>query len=514
MSVEKSNRFITQLGLFLAIALYIAVRFWGLTDSCLWFDEIFSIHAANHHLSDAAPIPGLLDFVAQDLIHPPLFYLLLKFWIFFADGESLLWLRLFPVFFSILALLPLLLLCRELKFTTLEKTTAITFLAVNGSLIKYSQEVRMYSVLSCLSLFSIWLFARFLNTTRKSTFFWLFFVNLLLVYTHYFGWLVVVSEVFAVLLWRREFLKRFIAGFLFLAICFAPWAFAVLNAAQSNTGLKQNIGWAAKPGLAKLLSFIFSLHEPFYYQQHSLEAPNLLLISLPFAFVCISAMIFALCVEKETFVFRLLAVFVIVPVFIAFIASWLLPYSVWGIRHLIIIFAPYSLIVALSLNRLRPIGLKIGAFCLLGLLIFAGCAFHFGRTKNVNIWCGWEELAKQAIEKEVAFENLTVYAFEDLVAYHLWFATKYDQRINIVAVKDFPGIEEDKAYFLPRGFEEVKIMDKNAIAGDQFWIAFRSKIWNPSHPLIQDLTMRGYKFGKPLEFKAGPETAFLVKFKK
>jgi uncharacterized membrane protein len=507
MSFDTNNKFVSQFGVFLAVVLYIGARLWGLTDSCLWFDEIFSVHAALHPWSD------LLQFVRLDLIHPPLFYALLKIWIA-AGGESLAWLRLFPVFFSVLALAPLLLLCRELKFSATEKITSVTLLAVNGLLVKYSQEVRMYSVLFCLSLFSIWLFVRLLNANRKSTFFWLFFVNLLLVYTHYFGWLVVISELLVLLFWRRKFLKRFAIGFGFLAICFAPWAFAVVDAARANAGLKQNIGWAAKPTLANVLSFIFSLHEPFYYQQNSLEAPNLLLISLPFAFVCFGAIVFTVFVEKETFVFRLLAVFAAAPLVIAFVASWVLPYSVWGIRHLIIIFAPLSLLVAFSLNRLRPAVVKIAAFGLLGLLILAGCAFHFARTNNVNIWCGWEDLTKQGIESQVGNESLTVYAFEDLVAYHLWFATKFNERIRVVAVKDFPGIEEDKAYFLPRGFDDVEVADKAALSGDRFWIAFRDKTWNPKHPLLQDLTARGYKLGAPLEFKAKGETAFLVKVEK
>ena len=129
---------------------YLALRLWGLADSCLWFDEIFSVHAARHAWSD------ILWFVAQDLIHPPLFYLLLKAWISIG-GEGLCWLRLFPVVFSLLALIPFYLLCRELKlkFTTI--LFALVFLSVNGALIKYAQEVRMYSVLLFLSLVSIWL---------------------------------------------------------------------------------------------------------------------------------------------------------------------------------------------------------------------------------------------------------------------------------------------------------------------------------------------------------------------
>src|ERR1043166_1224195 len=94
----------------IVVAVYIATRFWNLTASCLWFDEIFSVHATEHSWNT------LFSFVVADLIHPPLSYMLLKVWIT-AGGESLLWLRLFPVTFAILALVPFLLLCRELKLS-------------------------------------------------------------------------------------------------------------------------------------------------------------------------------------------------------------------------------------------------------------------------------------------------------------------------------------------------------------------------------------------------------------
>ena len=84
---------------------YLALRLWGLTDSCLWFDEIFSVHAAEH------PWNSILWFVSLDLIHPPLFYVLLKVWIGFG-GESVFWLRLFPVIFSVIAIFPCLAVCR------------------------------------------------------------------------------------------------------------------------------------------------------------------------------------------------------------------------------------------------------------------------------------------------------------------------------------------------------------------------------------------------------------------
>ena len=506
MLAQTNGKLKTLLGFALIVGIYIAVRFYNLTDACLWFDEIFSVHAAEHSWSE------LFRFVALDLIHPPLFYVLLKIWIL-AGGESLLWLRLFSFFFSVLAILPFLLLCRELRFSTIEQAIALSFLAVSGLLVKYTQEVRMYSVLFCLTLFAVWLFVRFLNSGSKLAFFSLFSINLLLIYTHYFGWLVVAAELAAILLWKREVSKLFAAGVCFLGMCFAPWVYAVLGAAGENAGLKQNIGWVSKPTLKNVLAFVFSLNEPFYFQQSSADPPNLLIISLPFAFVCLSLIFAAFFNAKENSVFRLPVIFVAAPIVVAFVASWLLPYSIWGARHLIIVLPAYSLLVAVALNRLRPAGLKITAFVFLGILILCGFIFQFARPKSVNIWCGWENLSAQAF-KTGETDKITIYAFEDLIAYHLWFATKDSERVRVVAIKNFPGVEEDKAYFLPRGFGEVEIADKRALDGDQFWIAFRDKAWNPFNPVLGDLTARGFRFSQPLEFKAKGENAYLVKVEK
>src|SRR5215213_5818194 len=173
----------------LLVGLYVAARVWRLTATCLWFDELFSVHAARHTWG------GLWRFVAADLIHPPLFYALLKLWTA-AGGESLLWLRLFPALTAVAALVPFLLLARELRLGAQGTALALLLAAANGYLIKYAQELRMYSLLLLFALTSLWLFVRLLNSARASRalLFALFFVNLLLVYTHYYGWLFVACE--------------------------------------------------------------------------------------------------------------------------------------------------------------------------------------------------------------------------------------------------------------------------------------------------------------------------------
>jgi uncharacterized membrane protein len=261
-------------------AVYVAVRLWRMTDSCLWFDEIFSVHAAEHDWG------SLCWFVAQDLIHPPFFYALLKIWIGFG-GESIFWLRLLPLLFATLSLIPFILVCRELKQTRSTILFAIFLLSINGSLINYTQRVRMYTLLMCLSLFSIWLFARYFN--RGKSLFALLIVNLFLVYTHYFGPLVVGCEVAIVLLFQRIKWRGAAAIFGSATLAMLPWAYAVLSASRSGSELSQNIAWISRPGLREIGIFIFDLIEPFYFQFSTTEPTSIYAVTVPLLLIFLVA---------------------------------------------------------------------------------------------------------------------------------------------------------------------------------------------------------------------------------
>ncbi len=137
----------------------------------------------------------------------------------------------------------------------------------------------MYSLLLCLSLFSMWLFARFLNVGKGIWF--LTFINILLVYTQYFGWFVVFCEVLLVLYLQRIKIGQIMKMFGITLLSFSPWIFAVLRASQINADVGQNLGWASKPNLPTLFQFIFDLIEPFYYQSSNVDATSIYLITIP-----------------------------------------------------------------------------------------------------------------------------------------------------------------------------------------------------------------------------------------
>nr|MCU0238689.1 glycosyltransferase family 39 protein [Pyrinomonadaceae bacterium] len=445
-SDKKVNNFAFYL-LPVALILFVFARFWHLTDSCLWFDEIFSIHAATNDFSI------FFDFLAQDLIHPPFFYLLLKFWIAIF-GESLLSVRLFPFTFSIIAIIPFYLLCRELKFSINEICFGLFAFAVNGSLIKYAQDVRMYSLFVCLSLFSFWLFVKFLNSEKKQ-FIGLLAINLLLIYTHYFGWLIIFAEL-CVVIFQKQKVKEFLLQTAILLISFTPWIYLVFNAWQKNQGLTQNIGWQNKPNLSE---FFLAIHQSFYFAQSNTQTTSLL-ISIPILLICIGLAIFGIIKHRQDNRFQILGILFLVPFLVAFILGWILPISIWGIRHLTVIFVPYFLILAISIFSFDW---KKFVFPVLALLLVISGIISFTQPSQVYIWCAWENLASK-VEP-----NAKIYAFEDLVAYHLWFANKNAEIIKVNGYSDMP---EDKAYFLPRGFDKIKQIDLNSLEGDKFWLAF------------------------------------------
>jgi uncharacterized membrane protein len=484
---------------------YITLRLWHLNDSCLWFDEIFSVHAAEHDWKD------LFWFAAQDLIHPPLFYIFLKIWIQIG-GESLFWLRLFPVIFSIIAVVPFLLLCRQLKLSFPTIALALAFFAVNGSCIKYAQEVRMYSLLMCVGLFSLWLFTRFVNMGKG--FPTLIIINILLVYTHYFGWLIIVSEFLAAAILARHRLKHIALTCAVTFVSFTPWIYAVWEASKINSNVGQNIGWMTKPNFTSIFRFIFDLFEPIYFEQSNTDAPAIILITLPILAVWILAFGFYCAdwkslseIEKRNF--YLLTIFFLTPITLAFAASWITPYSVWGTRHLIIAFAPFVILTAFAFSKIKFRQLRTAGLSLIFLLFGVAFLFQTTRTKPKYIWCAWENLAQNLDKNQPA----KIYIFEDLVAYHFWFALRNsDKQIQVVKINSLEGLMEDKAYFLPRGFDGVQTA--NDFEGERFFVAFRDKTFNESAPPLQILKAQGYKIGEPQVIEAQGLKAFLVEVRK
>src|SRR6266496_1471458 len=254
-----SRSLLRSLAVFILVALlFVTLRFWKITSFSLWGGEAFTMIGVKQTWM------GMFSYVIADIVHPPLFYILLKLWIGLG-GESLLWLKLLPVLSSIALVVPFYFLCRELNFQWPEMSLALFLATVNGYLIHYAQELRMYSLFTFLSMCSFWLFMSYFNSTAGTNgkLVVLTFVNLLNIYTHYYGWVVVGMEFLFLLIWQRRKLLKFGLSVLILLIIFSPWAYLVIREAQSIGGLAQNLDWIPKPGVADVLNFYSTLNGPF-----------------------------------------------------------------------------------------------------------------------------------------------------------------------------------------------------------------------------------------------------------
>src|SRR5215212_6044549 len=91
-----------------SIAIFAIRRVYKIAAYSLWGGEAFSMIGAKQGWGD------MFSYIITDIVHPPLFSVVLKLWIL-VGGESLLWLKLLPVLTGIGITVPFLLLCRELN---------------------------------------------------------------------------------------------------------------------------------------------------------------------------------------------------------------------------------------------------------------------------------------------------------------------------------------------------------------------------------------------------------------
>lgn len=158
-----------------------AVRGLLLTDYSIDGDEAFAI--SQHTRGTVELTEGLLR--AEIDLHPPLYFIGLKFWIAMA-GESQIAVRLFSLLASLLALAMAIRLAKELFGQ--DSAQLLGLLAIpNPLLIWVALEVRMYSLLSLLLMIAVYALLKAVQTQRQR-WWWLYIIVAVgAAYTHILG---------------------------------------------------------------------------------------------------------------------------------------------------------------------------------------------------------------------------------------------------------------------------------------------------------------------------------------
>lgn len=183
-----------------------AIRAYQLADRSLWFDEAFSWRVIQF------PSMEMIQRVGQDN-HPPLYFILLQGWSA-CFGDSTFALRSLSVLFGGLTILVTYFFATEAfgKKTLTAETNAelrarghgiglvaAALVALSAFHIRYSQELRMYTMASALGIFSSWALLRALQPPSRLGR-WLLYglIAVLLAYTHYYGLFTLAAQGFFV----------------------------------------------------------------------------------------------------------------------------------------------------------------------------------------------------------------------------------------------------------------------------------------------------------------------------
>jgi mannosyltransferase len=136
------------------------LRLYEISSKSIWLDEAFSIFMS------AKPVSEMLRLIVDIEKHPPLYYLLLHFWMRIG-GDSAAWVRSFSAIFGILTIPIMFLVGRRLAGKWIGLLAAL-ILAINPLQIAFAQETRVYTLLTFTVTFAIWMVTRLLTDVRSN----------------------------------------------------------------------------------------------------------------------------------------------------------------------------------------------------------------------------------------------------------------------------------------------------------------------------------------------------------
>jgi 4-amino-4-deoxy-L-arabinose transferase-like glycosyltransferase len=334
------------------------LRLQQLSLQPLWGDEGWSFYLA------AQPLPQLLAFTAID-IHPPFYYLVLKGWLALA-GSGAEAARFLSVAIGTM-LIPVLGVLGRRLFEQRTGVVAAAVVALMPLAIYYSQEVRMYGLVTLLGAISVYALLRLVNnsghdtTARRPTNDkrqWLIvyiIATAAALYTHYYAVFIPIFQLIYVLLGyaRRQRRSRYRANFLLLTpfvyvgLLYLPWAIYVGTRLISYVANKR----VADNDLPLSFMSFFGDHFVAFSLGHLPDRLQPYLgLTLLFAIVALIGWLVALFYHRLRQASLYLALYLLLPMFAGYIINRVYPFNPPYFERTLLLVAPaYWLLIAAGL---------------------------------------------------------------------------------------------------------------------------------------------------------------------
>lgn len=214
------------------ILLGFAVKGMFLGSNSLGGDEPFSVYHAQQSL-------GHLWGIFQNENNPPLHFLVLHYWIK-CFGISEISVRMPSLIFS--AFTVLFIYRIGLRFFNLRVAVIASVLFTFSTYqVMYAHEARAYALMGLLTSVSMYYYLEIIHSKGRNIgqLVWFFLANILLIYTHFFGFFILFIQCFFIL-FQRKLLKeygRFLVLFAgVMLLTYSPYIWIVLNRFSSSAG--------------------------------------------------------------------------------------------------------------------------------------------------------------------------------------------------------------------------------------------------------------------------------------
>lgn len=375
----------------LILILAFVLRLINLNQS-FWLDEAAQV------IESARPLSAQFSIVSD--FHPPLFHLILHFWMMLGNSEV--WIRLLPVSLGVATVYLIYKLgcCLEKER---EGELAALFLAISPYHLWYSQEARPYILFVFFSLFST------LMLLRKK---WLMYIltTTLLMYSLYFAPFVIIGQFCYLVIFEKKNLRQFLKCLLTVILLFLPWLPEFLRQLEQGTsGFFR--GWtdivSVNPWKAIPLTFA-----KFIFGKGTID--NIFFYALVIAPVFLVFLYSLAKIRKEN-TGKVLTVFFFIPFASAFLVSLIVPVA--APQRLIFLLPIFYLIIAKGIYRMLPVK-KLLAIVVVVVTSIIGITDYY-----TNPYVQREEWrqAVEFVEGSGDDKTLVLFVFPSPFAPYLWY---------------------------------------------------------------------------------------------
>tara|TARA_Y100000310_G_scaffold149558_1_gene148913 strand:- start:644 stop:2203 length:1560 start_codon:yes stop_codon:yes gene_type:complete len=375
----------------LILLLGIFLRFYNIGDESFWLDETATATAVRDYNFFEIFSNGFIrgnvtpEYFEEEGNDLPLYYSLLYFWTKLF-GVSELSLRILSALFGSLSILLVYFVAKELTDKKVALLSSFIF-SLSMLNIVYSQEARLYSLLTFIVLSSVYFLVKLIKTEKLSYLALLTIVNIIGIYTAFiYIFFVFFQFAYALVMFKfhPKFAKKLVVSLFLMGLFYLPILQKVLS---------QKVGAAmylAKPTILGIAKFWFTfnswiypsteLRQNIYYQNFSqFGIIDWILVTSPFLLVILMTALFTLGIfsimsrlNKQGFIFKkfelfklkyfvknnwviLLLLWFFVPLLSELLLSILHPTaSLFGpAKFLIFIFPAYAILISVGILSLK-----------------------------------------------------------------------------------------------------------------------------------------------------------------